>query len=505
MAWLLRATPYDPDISAERTVYFSDIGLMTTPSDTPADTYWDRRLDTPFQVRTTLYAGSSVGGRSDASFGNITLENADGNLDYLAGYDWDGRLVEVRWTSVANPVLADFEVVFSGTAERLILGDTLEIELRDLAVLLDKPYQPAKYLGTGTDDGGEEGPPSYKDRRKPLLVGVCRQFSPVPLQFKKHIYAYGTGQSGNILAVKDNGFTLTAGMDYANYSLLDAAVVPQGTYASCKAQSLIKMGGLPAGVVTMDAEGVAPSGTALKTFADIAHWVIDTSTDLGSSDFASGTVAAMNSLCPQTLGFWFDGSGGETVQNVLDFLASSIGATYGFNDERKIVFGRLDEPKEVADFEFTDRDLFRIVPLAVAKRLKSQNVKYRRYWRPLSQSEVVGTITGTAKEDLTRQWREVTRDDAAVAASSLLSREEKLETALDLESEAAAEAQRRIDLFGARRRAFAATVPFTPGLTAGMTVRISSSKSGLSSGANFVVIMADRDSITETHDIEVWG
>ncbi|MGG5810945.1 hypothetical protein [Falsiroseomonas sp. CW058] len=505
MPWIVRATPYDPLIPGETSLYFSDIGLMTRPTDAVPDTYYEKRLNAPFQVRTALYSGSYIGGRSDASFGSIRLANNDGGLDHLANYDWDGRLIEVSWTPTPNPVLPDFSVVFSGTAERLVLGDTIEIELRDLQVLLDKPYQIAKYLGTGSaEDGGQEGPPSYKDRRKPRLVGVCRNFQPVPIHFKKFIFQYNNGPVGSVLAVRDGGYALTAGADHPNYAALLAATVDAGTYATCRAEGLIRIGTAP-GVLTMDAEGAAPSGYALLRFADIAQWVIDTDTDISAGDFAAGAIASMNALCPQVVGYWFDGSGGENVRGVIDFLAQSIGAYYGFNDSRKIVFGRLDAPTGTAAFSFTDADFLSLRPLPVARRLKSQNIKFRRHWRPLSDSEVVGTITGAAKTDFTRQWREVTRTDAATAAASLLAREEKMESALDAEADAIAEADRRIALFGPRRRAFAGTVPFTPGLTAGVEVRLQSSRHGLSDGSNFIVVMADRDSVTETHDIEVWG
>ncbi|MBX9749270.1 MAG: hypothetical protein K5Q68_06600, partial [Roseococcus sp.] len=189
MPWLLFAQPYDEAITGLRSLYFSDLGFVTTPTEAPANTYWDRRIEVPLVVEQSLFSGSDAGGRSEISIGQITLANDDGALDALAGYDWDGRLIEVRFSALANPVLADFAVVFSGTAERLVPGDEIAIEVRDLQILLDEPYQPARFLGTG----GVEGPAEFKDRRKPRVMGVVRQFTPLLLNEPAQVWCFGDG------------------------------------------------------------------------------------------------------------------------------------------------------------------------------------------------------------------------------------------------------------------------------------------------------------------------
>ena len=85
MPWLLLAQPYDEAITATRSLYFSDLGFTTTPIESPANTYWDRRIEVPLVVGQSLFAGSDAGGRSEVSIGQITLANHDGALDALAG------------------------------------------------------------------------------------------------------------------------------------------------------------------------------------------------------------------------------------------------------------------------------------------------------------------------------------------------------------------------------------------------------------------------------------
>jgi hypothetical protein len=501
MPWLLLAQPYDEAITGVRSLYFSDLGFVSTPAESPADTYWDRRIEVPLVVEQSLFSSADAGGRSEISFGQITLANDDGALDALAGYDWDGRLIEVRYSALANPALADFAVVFSGTAERLVPGDEIAIEVRDLQILLDEPYQPARFLGTG----GVEGPAEFKDRRKPRLMGVARQFTPLLLNEPAQVWCYGDGPVGGPLVVRDAGVALTAGADFASYAALTAATITAGTYGTCHALGLIRLGVAPTGVLTIDAEGAKPSGTVLYRFADIAVHVVDTATTLAPGDFATGTVAALNALCPQTLGYWYDGGSDLTVRSVLDELAQSVGAFYGFDDARKIVLGRLDAPAISPDFSFTDRDLIELRPLPAERRLKAQVVRWGRRVRPLQDQDIAGSVTGAARQALIEEWRQERHTSATVAAASLLAREETLDSGFDASGDALAEAVRRVDLYGPRRGGFEAVVEFVAGLRPGMTVQITDPRFGLAAGRRFRVMQVERRAADEEITMELWG
>lgn len=501
MPWLLLAQPYDEAIAATRSLYFSDVGFTTTPAESPANTYWDRRIEVPLVVDQSLFAGSDAGGRSEISIGQITLANQDGALDALADYDWDGRLIEVRYTAVERPVLADFAVVFSGTAERLVAGDEISIEVRDLQILLEEPYQPSRFLGTG----GAEGPAEFKDRRKPRAIGVVRQFTPLLLDQAFWTFVYSDGPVGGPLVVLDDGIALTFGADYATYAALIAATIAGGAYGTCNAIGVMRTGVAPNGVLTIDAEGAKPSGTVLKRFADIAVHVIDAATTLGSGDFATGTVAALNTLCPQTLGHWYDGGGDLAVRGMLDELAQSIGAHYGFDDSRKIVLGRLDAPAVSPDFSFVERDLLELRPLPAERRLKAQVVRWGRRLRPLQDQEIAGAVTGAARTALIEEWRQERDEDAAVAAASLLARDETLDSAFDNATDALDEAQRRVALYGPRRAGFEVLVEFVEGLRPGQTVEITDPRFGLAAGASFRVMRAERRAAEHEISMELWG
>ncbi len=501
MPWLLLAQPYDPAIAATRSLYFSDVGFTTTPSEAPASVYWRRRVEAPLTITESLYAGGDATGRSDISVGEITLANDDGALDGLVQYDWDGRSIEVRYTPIQSPVLSDFAVVFSGTAEQIVLGDLITIEIRDLQILLDEPYQPNRFAGTG----GAEGPTEFKDRRKPRLMGVKRQFVPVLINQASWVFCYNDGPVGGPLEVRDAGVVLTGAGDFASYAALTAASIPAGQYGTCNALGLVRTGVAPSGVLTLDAEGAKPVATVLKRFGDIAVHVVDVATSLSASDFDSASLTAINAACAQTLGHWYDGTSDLTVRNVLDAIAESPGIYYGFNDARKIVIGRLEPPDMVPTFTFRERDFFRLEPRPTERRLKAQTIRYGQRTRPLGDQEIASSVVGAARTALIEEWRQERHASASVATESLLAREETLDTGFDLAADALAEAQRRVDLYGPRRQAFNAEVPFTAGVRPGVTVEIFDSRFGLAAGRKMRVMSVTRKAADGILAMELWG
>lgn len=583
MPWLLRAEPWDPATGAVRPVYYSDAGFVSEPVDQPADTYWERRIDVSLSVRSSLFAGSDVGGESQTAYGAITLANGDGALDGLAELDWDGRLIEIRFSAAERPRWSDFEVVFAGTCEQLVPGDPLTVELRDRKALLDDPLQPAKWAGSG----GAEGPETFKDRRKPLPLGVLRQIEPLWQDEANLVLAYADGPCGGVLVLEDQGRPLLAGPDYPTREALVAADLSGWGYGTCDALGLARLQATPnrpvtldvlgrsrgavtsatalpltvstvpgrryvlkalvlrsAGSITLTANGTALSaavaasgrvvlpfvatGTStvlaavpgadwsgsvaavqvvewLARFGDLAQFAIDQATSLEAADFLADDIEELNALAPQALSLWFDGGSEMTVRQAVDQLATGIGAWWGFDPLGRIRMGRFDAPAAVPDFIFTERDLLSLEPRQVDRRLKTLTVGYGRRWRVLSESEIAGMITGDDRAAKRSDWRTVQHADPAVAQASLMAREERLDLPLDSETEAKAEAQRRVALHGPRRAAFDAAVPFTAGLRPGLTVRLQDSRYGLSNGRNFRVMEASSSAAQEEHTLSVWG
>ena len=165
----------------------------------------------------------------------------------------------------------------------------------------------------------------------------------------------------------------------------------------------------------------------------------------------------------------------------------------------------MDAPAISANFTFVERDLIELRPLPVECRLKTQIVRWGRRIRPLQDQEIAGAVTGTARQALTEEWRQERDASVTVAAASLLAREEMADSAFDSASDAMAEAQRRVALYGLRRAAFEAVVEFIAGLRPGMTVHLTDDRFGLSTGRRFRVMRAERRAADQAISLEVWG
>ncbi len=502
MAWLFRAQPYSAVAAGIVSLYLSDVGFITEPGDSPANVYWDRRLRVALSLKRSLFADGDIGGRSEIGAGVTIAENLDGALDGWSAYDWDGRRIDIWYSAKEKPLWADFTLVWSGTAERFVPGtDEVRVELRDLQLLLDRSYQANRFAGTG----GPEGFAELAGRRKPRAMGRPRQISPIQICKSPVVYCYGDGPCGGVLAAYDRADLFTAvGSDFSTYAAMVAASMAGLDYVTCNALGLIRFAAQPVGPVTLDVEGRTLSGSTALTFANMLSVVLPIDTSLTSGDFATGTVAAMNSLCPQVLGHWYDGSGEVNFADVVDEWAESIGAYWGFNLDRKLGLGLFTTPKVTADYSFVQRQILSIDPAATDRRMATQTIGFGRRWLPLSDAEIAGSIV-TGRDALGQEWQSASYTDSTVAAQSLLARTERVDTCLMSQSDAAAEAQRRVGLHGPRRQAFELRVPFTPGLDAGATVSVTHERHGLSGGKRFVVMAAERDAAAEEHLLTLWG
>jgi len=504
MPYLLRAWPYDAALGAVRLLPFSDIGFTSEPGDAVSNTYFVRRIETPLSVKRSLFSGTAIGGYSETSFGKATLANDDGALDGLADLDWDGRRVEILYTPAERPTLADFVPLFDGAAEQLVLGDAIEIELRDLLVLLDVPASRGQFGGAGGIDGTAE----LKGREKPWLVGRRRQIEPVLIDAAHNVYMVDPLGFSTLLAARDMGVLYTGTVtDYASYAALIAATIPGTGIATAKVAGLIRLGQDPKGRFTIDAEGVKVSGSWISRFADLVRHLGTSMTTVTASSLDAASFPAMNTLQPAVLGYWCDGSSVPQVRDVVDELAESVGAYWGFGEDRLLSLGRYDGPAVTADFVFGERDILELTPRAVERRMKSLKLGFRPFAATFTAADLAEVnVTAADREALPNEYRwTAIATHAGAAAASLLAREEEVKTLFDGEADAVAERDRRLALYGAKVKAFEVVVPLTLGLEVGHTVRLTDARYGLAAGWNGLVLETERDALAEEHKLTVIG
>ncbi len=129
--YLVEAKAWNIALAQEETLYWADgsRGFTTEPGDSPADQYYDGRLNEALSTTRSMFSPGRIGGRSMPDFGRLVLNNTDGGLDYLTGYSFDGREIIVKMGDGTS--YSDFGEIFVGTAATTVVNeDTVTIRLR---------------------------------------------------------------------------------------------------------------------------------------------------------------------------------------------------------------------------------------------------------------------------------------------------------------------------------------------------------------------------------------
>jgi len=148
--YLVEAKAWNTLLSQEETFYWADgsKGFTTEPGDTPANQHYDGRLNEALSTTRAMYSPGRIGGRSMPDFGQLALNNTNGDLDILKDYSFDGREIKAKMGD--GTAHTDFEVIFFGTAANAVVNeDVVTIRLRSRQQELETfDLQQEVYRGT---------------------------------------------------------------------------------------------------------------------------------------------------------------------------------------------------------------------------------------------------------------------------------------------------------------------------------------------------------------------
>lgn len=322
------------------TIYAASRPMTTGAGDTPAHQPFLGTLDKPISFRRSLLGGSTIGVFTTGD-GEASINNIDGRYDFLVGpYSVDGRDVTIKLGRDGDRY-RDFMPIFVGTAANwLVAEDRVTLTLRDFGYKLNVPLQTRLYAGSGGAEGGDD----LAGKRPPRAFGVCLNVTPAFLVPNLLIWQVHDGALEAIDAVYDRGAALTAGDDYADYAALAAATVPAGSFATCLAEGLFKLGSPPAGTVTADLRG-DNAGGYVETTADIVRRIVETSTVFtDDADFYLPAFAAVNTAQPAIVGYYAGPDVSVSVADVVANLMGGIGGWGGFRRQGKFEVGIVATP-----------------------------------------------------------------------------------------------------------------------------------------------------------------
>jgi hypothetical protein len=448
-----------------------------------ADNFYDPRIMQPGLYEAGLYAGQLLQ-QSRSGYGETTLINTDGGLDYLAGYAVDGR----------EMVLAlDGEPQVIGTVARLAFSDDeVSVVLRDPLEPLRSPHPMETYAGDNALPNGLEGTQDdIAGEPKPLVFGEARNAQPVLINTALLIYQVSSLADCTIQAVYDRGVALDNGGAYTSLAQLQSTAPAPGTFRAY--QGYVRVGDSATGTLTVDAEQADPrAGAVAQALAAARSYILH-----------EDDVATLNTY--GAVRFYI-----TTQTNTLDLLdriAESIGGYLSAQPDQVLRLGTWEEP------EPTDAAIRDYAIQTVSRSATGAGPGGLPVWRvnidcdriETVQPDLESNVSEARRARLARQTRRVVATDEAVRERHPLAGELTINSVLASYSQSQAVADRVLALLGVRRDTV--TVEANEALlpTVGGNLTLITPRQGYGAGRTMRVTGYRLNAQTNELSLKLWG
>lgn len=264
--------------------------------------------------------------------------DADGLIsmdDLLGDYILQRRPITIRAGGLGL-AYGDWEVVLSGVMEAPSYDNkTIRIPAKSpSAELLETQIPPNEY------EAGGSIPDSTVGKAIPLVLGRCKNISPVLINESTGLYQFHDPEFGPVQAVDavrlDGKLTTGLTVDLVN-----------GTIIS------------PNGQPTLDVRGrvSGPLGGYVELLGDLVHDALRTFAGAGAGDIDSSAFSAYNIARPWAAGIYLTSK--YDIKQVVDALLTSTLSHFGNNRAGLWTLLGWEPPGAVADLEFAARDILR--------------------------------------------------------------------------------------------------------------------------------------------------
>ncbi|MBI2313588.1 MAG: hypothetical protein HYU77_13895 [Betaproteobacteria bacterium] len=499
-------------IGGATTLRYSTHGFTTRPSETPAHAWYAPRIQQPANMRRDIFSEGRTSGESRVGYGELVLANADGGLDGLIDYGFDGRAATILLGEDTAAYPSGFVTVLKGTLEQAGFSwHQVTLRLRDRQAELDRPIQTTKYAGTNALPAGLEGVAGdLKGKPKPRLYGVVKNIPAPMVNSSRLIYQVNDGAVNAVDAVYDQGIALTKGTDYTSQTDMETNAPAAGNFRAWPAGGYFRLGSNPAGLITADATQGATA--AARTVAQIVQAIVTGPGGIASGDVVAGDITALDTANAAVVGIWIAEE--RPTKSALDELCASVGAWWGFDRLGQFRLQRLEAPSGAAVATLTEVETVgRIERVASADAGRGVpayrvNLDYLRNYA-VQDSDLAAGVANAQREWLRQETRRVTATDTAVQTLHLLAPELAVTTLLTVESDAQTEANRIRDLYKVRRDPLKLHVRLDATLAAavdlGKVVTVKVGRFGFAAGKDFRVIGIQPDLRLHALDLTLWG
>ena len=494
-------------ITGESVIRCSDVGYISLPGDSVPDTSFEGAIDQGLRLTRSTPATPEGSRRVTVDLGRFSIINTDGEMDSIVhGYTVDGRRCRVL-LGLSSYDYDQFTPIFTGRMVQW--GNNLSrvnVVVRDETYRLEKPMQADIYGGAGGYDGGAD----LLGKPRPTTFGQVLNISPPLMDSTNLIYQFHHRTAQSVDAVYDRGAALTPGADYASYAALVAAVVGGGTYATCLALGLIRLGSTPSGLITADVKGDATGGYVDTTGA-IGKRVIKDFGGLADADLDLSSYADFETGLPGTIG-WHRGPDHISVTAALDEIYGHCAGWWGAKPDGQIQVSRLTAPSSdlytLSLDESDNIDLEILEPLSgtFPPRYK-QRVGYQRLWTNQQDTDLAGAVTAARRQYLSQDMRLASATDTAVQANFLLAEDpEPLASLFYNSSDAQSLATSLLTLYKAARQTVRITIDLK-GLGARLSSAVLLTHRRINAGAPTPMLCMDITINADKRQVELvlWG
>lgn len=467
--------------------------------------FYPPRIEQPANLKRSI-GGSSVGGRTSMSYGELTLANLDGGINAIADDYFDGRTLTLKRGNPSMPYNT-FTTILVATVESVAMErERASIRLRDKAITLDQPFSTVKYAGTNTNGAGIEGTADdIKDQSKPRIFGRIALMPPVLVNTSKLIYQINAGAVDNVINVFDAGAYLTRSTDYTSQADMEGNDPASGTWRAWPGGGCIRLGSVPFGQVSVcvaekwDYSQCTAAGLIQRILTEVGY----TSANWLASDFVT-----LNQKNAGSLGIVV--SDGETTAALLDRICQSVGAWWGFDSLGRFRVARLDAPSGTASATLTDNQIIELErqaadQLPVWQTTLKSDINYSKQ----DKKSLAGVVPANRANWFEQESRDQKVENASVKTQRLLAEDQTYDSLLNSISVANAESARRLALFSSRRDTVNLTLAnpseYYSSIDLGAVISVQTSKLGYDAGRLMTVTGVSLDYQANTMDITCWG
>lgn len=334
---LIEISAWDADQASEVVLRFTD---MPDPAATTLNgVAWAPGADIgPVSAGVLEVSGSFGPSAGLVKIASVSLDLEEPRASAVTRLVLVGRPVTIR-RGAWRADYASYQTVYSGeiTAAPYQIneggGTRLTLSLSALGDFLDVPLLAATYQGTG----GTEGPVGLAGTLKPAVFGAARNVAPVLVnnaQLVYQLHGYGAIVSVDELFQRGVSMGAPAG-DYADYAALIAAQLTDGSYATCLAEGLVRLGAAVQEPLTADVTGDVAGGRTAASI--IKRMTVIAGIDPTKIDDASFT--AFDAAEPATVS-WAEADD-KSVGEVATALLKSFFAYWTVSGAGQMQLGRI--------------------------------------------------------------------------------------------------------------------------------------------------------------------